>query len=51
MYIGWKFFLPITLSFIFFFTGILFSTQSLYISQLIHINEAFDFINSFSIRF
>lgn len=51
MYIGWKVFLPITLSFIFFFTGLLFSLKGLIISQTPHFNSSFNFINSFSLRF
>jgi NADH-quinone oxidoreductase subunit H len=51
MYIGWKVFLPITLSFVFFFTGLLFSLKGLIISQTPHFNSSFDFINSFSLRF
>lgn len=51
MHIGWKIFLPLTLSFLFFYIGILFSSESLNISQVPHINSSFNFINSFSLRF
>ena len=51
MYIGWKIFLPLTLSFIFFYTGFLFSLNGLDIVQIPHFNSSFNFIDSFSLRF
>lgn len=51
MYIGWKIFLPITLSFIFFFAGFLFSINGLNIIQIPYATPSFEFINSFSLRF
>lgn len=51
MFIGWKIFLPITLSFIFFFSGFLFSVEGLNIIQIPYNTQSFDFINSFSLRF
>lgn len=43
MVLGWKVFLPLTLSFVFFFSGILISTNSLKISQF-HSLSYFDTI-------
>jgi NADH-quinone oxidoreductase subunit H len=51
MYIGWKIFLPLTLSFIFFFSGFLFSIKGLNIIQIPQINASFNFINSFYLRY
>jgi NADH-quinone oxidoreductase subunit H len=51
MFIGWKIFLPITLSFLLFFSGLLFSCNSLNVSQLPRINNSYNFIQIFSIRF
>ena len=51
MYIGWKVFLPITLSFIFFFTGMLFTLNGLNIVQFPQINFSFNYIDSFSLRY
>ena len=51
MFIGWKIFLPLTLSFILFFTGILISFNSLNILQLPRINSSYNFIEIFAIRF
>jgi len=51
MYIGWKIFLPLTLSFILFFTGLLFSLKGLDIIQIPRFNASFNYINSFSLRF
>lgn len=51
MYIGWKIFLPLTLSFIFFYTGLLFSLEGLGIIQNPNFNSSFNYINSFSLRF
>jgi NADH:ubiquinone oxidoreductase subunit H len=51
MYIGWKIFLPLTLSFIFFYTGILFSLEGLGIVQNPNFNSSFNYINSFYLRF
>jgi hypothetical protein len=51
MYIGWKIFLPLTLSFVFFYTGLLFSFKGLDILQSPHLNSSFNYINSFSLRF
>lgn len=51
MQLGWKIFLPLTLSFIFFFTGLLFSLKGLSIVQTPNFNASFNYINSFSLRF
>ena len=51
MYIGWKIFLPLTLSFIFFFSGLLFSIQALNIIQIPYLNTSFDFVKIFATRF
>lgn len=51
MHIGWKIFLPLTLSFIFFYTGVLFTLRGLDISQTPQLNSSFNYINSFSLRF
>nr|QFP99032.1 NADH dehydrogenase subunit 1 [Rhizaria sp.] len=51
MYIGWKIFLPITFSFVLFFSGILFSCKGLGINQMPRISSSFNFIDSFSLRF
>ena len=51
MFIGWKIFLPLTLGFIFFFSGILISFNSLNILQLPRINSCYNYIQIFSIRF
>jgi len=51
MYIGWKIFLPLTLSFIFFFTGFLFSLKGLDIVQTPYFNSSFNYIDSFALRF
>ena len=51
MFIGWKIFLPITLGFLLLFSGLLFSCNSLNISQLPRINNSYNFIQIFSIRF
>jgi len=51
MFIGWKIFLPLTLGFIFFFSGILISLNSLHIVQLPWNNVNYNFIQIFSIRF
>lgn len=51
MFIGWKIFLPLTLGFIFFFSGILISSNSLNILQLPRINSCYNYIQIFSIRF
>jgi hypothetical protein len=44
MFIGWKIFLPLTLGFIFFFSGILIAFNSLNILQLPRINTCYNFI-------
>ena len=51
MFIGWKIFLPITLGFVLFFPGLLFSFNCLEITQLPRLNLGEDFITSFSTRF
>ena len=51
MFIGWKIFLPITLGFLFFFSGLLISFNSLNVCQLPRINSSHNFIQMFSIRF
>ena len=51
MFIGWKIFLPLTLGFIFFFSGILIAFNSLNILQLPRINSCYNYIQIFSIRF
>lgn len=51
MYIGWKIFLPITFSFLLFFSGMLFSMSGLNIIQTPWTNAPFNFINTFSLRF
>lgn len=51
MFIGWKIFLPLTLGFIFFFSGILIAFNSLNILQLPRINSCYNYIQMFSIRF
>jgi hypothetical protein len=51
MHIGWKIFLPLTLSFVLFYTGILFSFKGLNILQSPHLNSSFNYIDSFSLRF
>lgn len=51
MQLGWKIFLPLTLSFIFFFTGLLFSLKGLSIIQIPNHSSHFNFIDSFSLRF
>jgi NADH-quinone oxidoreductase subunit H len=51
MFIGWKIFLPLTLGFVLFFSGLLTAFSSLNISQLPRINSAHNFIQMFSIRF
>jgi NADH-quinone oxidoreductase subunit H len=51
MFIGWKIFLPLTLSFTFFFSGLLFSLKGLSIVQIPHFNASFNYLTSFSLRF
>lgn len=51
MYIGWKIFLPLTLAFVLFFSGILISLNSLNILQLPRINNSYNFIDMYSVRF
>jgi NADH-quinone oxidoreductase subunit H len=51
MFIGWKIFLPLTLGFVLFFTGFLFSINSLDINQFPEINCRSNYISSFSTRF
>ena len=51
MHIGWKIFLPLSLSFIFFYTGILISFNALNITQLPFVNSSYNYIQSFSILF
>jgi NADH-quinone oxidoreductase subunit H len=51
MSIGWKIFLPLTLGFVFFFSGILASLNSTDISQVTEISFKNNFIDVFSIRF
>jgi NADH-quinone oxidoreductase subunit H len=51
MYIGWKIFLPLTLAFVLFFSGILISLNSLNILQLPRINNSHNFIDIYSVRF
>jgi hypothetical protein len=51
MQLGWKIFLPLTLSFIFFFSGLLFSLKGLSIVQIPNFNSSFNYVNSFSLRF
>ena len=50
MTIGWKVFLPLTLSFIFFFPSILFSFNSLDLLQLPRIGSGYDFVRVFCTR-
>ena len=51
MYIGWKIFLPLTLGFVFFFSGVLWTADSLEISSLPRTGSAFNYLESLSIRF
>jgi hypothetical protein len=51
MSIGWKIFLPITLGFVFFFSGFLVSMNSSEVSQIIEIDFKSNFIDAFSTRF
>ena len=51
MYIGWKVFLPLTLGFVFFYSGVILTFESLEILQLPRINSSYNFIDSMSIRF
>ena len=51
MFIGWKIFLPVTLAFLFFYPGFLFSINSLNIIQLPRTNSSFNYIDLFSTRF
>lgn len=51
MSIGWKFFLPLTLGFILFFSCLLFTLGGLSLSQLPRVNHAFNLIESVSVRF
>jgi hypothetical protein len=51
MYIGWKIFLPLTLGFVFFFSGVLWTADSLEISSLPRMGSAFNYLESLSIRF
>lgn len=51
MYIGWKIFLPITLGFVLFFSGILLSFNSLHLLELPRMNNANTYIQIFSVRF
>jgi hypothetical protein len=51
MTIGWKIFLPVSLSFILFYSGILFATDSFEINQLPNILSPNDYIYVFSTRF
>jgi NADH-quinone oxidoreductase subunit H len=51
IFIGWKIFLPLTLSFIFLFSGILISTNSLDVIQTPNALSSDNYVNIFSIRF
>lgn len=51
MFIGWKIFLPLTLAFVFLFSGVLYSCNSLEVLQLPRSDKAFNTIDSLSIRF
>jgi NADH-quinone oxidoreductase subunit H len=51
MFIGWKIFLPLALSFIFFFSGILLSFNSLELLQLPRIGSHYDYISILRLRF
>jgi NADH-quinone oxidoreductase subunit H len=51
MYIGWKVFLPLSLSFIFFFTGVLLASNSLNIKQLPFISPENSYIQVCSVLF
>lgn len=51
MYIGWKIFLPLSLAFIFFISGVLISFNALNIIQLPFINISNNYIQSFLIFF
>lgn len=51
MYIGWKIFLPIILGFLFFFPGVLYSIYGLNVVQMPRISLAFNYIDSFSVRY
>jgi len=51
MHIGWKVFLPLSLSFILFYSGILFSFNSVEITQSPIISSYYDYVYTFSWRF
>jgi NADH-quinone oxidoreductase subunit H len=51
MFIGWKIFLPITLSFIFFYSGILLIFNSLQLVEIPRISSNYNYITIFQIRF
>lgn len=51
MFIGWKIFLPLTLGFVLFFSGILLSVNCLEILQCPRVGSAYDFIMIFCVRF
>jgi len=51
MFIGWKIFLPLTLSFILFFSGILISFNSLELLQIPRVGNNYDYISTLRLRF
>lgn len=51
MFIGWKIFLPLTLGFVLFFSGILLSVNCLEMLQCPRVGSAYDFIMIFCVRF
>ena len=51
MFIGWKVFLPLTLSFIFFYPGLFFVLGALDITQIPRLGIEFNYIFSMSTRF
>jgi NADH-quinone oxidoreductase subunit H len=51
MFIGWKIFLPLALSFLIFFSSFLLSFNSVEISQLPRLSYKYNYIQVFSTRF
>jgi NADH-quinone oxidoreductase subunit H len=51
MYIGWKIFLPLSLSFVLFYSGVLIAFNGLNTTELPFINASDNFIQSFSVLF
>lgn len=51
MFIGWKVFLPLTLSLVFFFAGVLLAFNSLELVQLPFLGNCYDYIAIFKLRY